>query len=342
MARKPLIPADPYDLLQVNRRATTAVIEAAYRALMQVHHPDHNGSPEMATALNLAHQTLVDPAKRKEYDRKSREADPKVIDGYRILGKLAEGGFGKTYKAEETINGLPVCIKHCTEISPDHDAILIAEGRAMGEWATGHYSIPMYHKTLRLDDGSLALVMGFIAGKTIAQIVEKLGPIEPEHVAWISQRVLHALFFIHVHGVIHGDLKPQNIIIPPDSHNAVLVDFGLSMIKPRAADKAKGYTDLFAPPEQMAGQVLIPESDLYSLGMTMIFALTGGDVRRMMKKEVPHSVPAPMCEFIRDLIHRDPLDRPRVWEKDNLLETIEEMRQKAFGRVHSNFKPLEF
>jgi serine/threonine protein kinase len=339
--RKPIF-ENHYDLLQVSHRASREVIEAAYRALIQRHHPDHNGSTEMAAALNVAHAVLSDPRQRRDYDRERRVVDPKTIDGYRVISKIAEGGFGKTYKGEETLTGLPVCVKHCTEISPDHDAILIEEARAMGSLGCGHYSIPQYHKLVRLDDGSMALVMAFIEGKTISQVVEKLGPLDAEHVAWIAQRVLHALFFLHVHGIIHGDLKPQNIILPPDTHNAVLVDFGLAMIKPRAADKAKGYTDLFAPPEQMAGQVLIPESDIYSLGMTMIFMLTGGDVNRMARKQVPRSVPEPMCDFIRSLTHKEPMDRPRVWEKDDLREEVEQMRQQSFGRIHSNLKPLDF
>ena len=187
----------------------------------------------------------------------------------------------------------------------------------------------------------MALVMSFIEGPTLQQIIEKRKkPIDAENVAWITQRVLHALFYIHSQGVIHGDLKPQNIIVQPNSHNAVLLDFGLSMIKPHRADKSKGYTDHYAPPEQQAGQVLIPESDLYSLGKTMVFALTA-DVNRLAGNEVPLSVPGPMCDFIRELVHKEPLRRPRVWEKENLLETVETMRKAAFGRTHSQFKPLE-
>lgn len=339
MARKPAIPDDYYELLQVSRRANKEVIDAAYRTLIRIHHPDHNGSTEMATALNVAHDTLMDSAKRKSYDKGKRISDPKVIGDYRIVKRIAEGGFGKTYMAEHILVGEPVCIKHCSEISAEHDAVLIEEAKAM--WDLRHYSIPAVRNLVRLDDGSLALVMSFIEGLTLQQVVERRKrPLDPEDVAWITQRVLHALMYIHSQGVIHGDLKPQNIIIQPYSHNAVLVDFGLSMIKPRAADKAKGFTDYYAPPEQMAGQVLIPESDLYSVGMTMIYALTG-DVKRLPGKEVPLSVPTPMCDFIRNLIHKEPLDRPRVWEKDNLLETVEIMRQAAFGRTHSQFKSLD-
>lgn len=338
MARKKAIPADLYELLQVHRRATTDVIEAAFKTLMRVNHPDHGGDLEFAKALNLAHDTLTDRFKRSEYD-KQRMRNPKQVGEYLIDSKIAEGGFGKTYRGHHILVGEPVCIKHCSEISPEHDQVLIEEAKAM--WDLRHYALPAVRSVVRLDDDSLALVMSFIEGLTLQQILEKRKrPLDAEDMAWITQRILHALFYIHSQGVIHGDLKPQNVMIQPASHNVILVDFGLSMIKPRSADKSKGYTDYYAPPEQQAGQVLIPESDLYSLGKTMIFALTG-DVKRVAANEVPLSVPGPMCDFIRMLVHKEPLKRPRVWEKDNLLETVEVMRKQAFGRVHSQFKPLE-
>jgi len=328
-----------YNRLQVHPKAHPDVIKAAHRALMKLHHPDHDANSGTAAAeINEAFEVLSDPDKRHAYDEKGTALKGKVVGSYRILNKIAEGGFGKTYKAEHVDVGTPVCIKHCTEISPENEVILVEEARAM--WDLRHYALPAVRDLLRLDDGSLALVMSYIEGPTISQIVEKHGPIEPEHVAWITQRVLHALYYIHANGVIHGDLKPQNIIIQPNSHNAVLVDFGLAMVKPKANDKAKGFTDLFAPPEQLKGEVLLPESDLFSLGMTMLYAINGGNVKRVAAREVPTTVPDPMCAFVKRLIVREPLSRPRVWEKENLLETIEAVRKESFGRVHSNMKPL--
>jgi serine/threonine protein kinase len=332
---------DHYGLLQVHPRASHEVIQAAYRALIKLHHPDTSETAgETAVALNAAYEVLSDPRRRKDYDRELRveEAGVKVVGDYRVLKQIAEGGFGKTYKGEHILTGGPVCIKHCSEISADNEEILIEEARAM--WDLRHYAIPAVRNLLRLPNGSMALVMSFIEGPTIAQLVEKHGPIDPEHVAWIAQRVLSTLMYIHAHGIIHGDLKPQNIIIQPNTHNAVLVDFGLAMIKPKSNDRAKGYTDLFAPPEQLKGEVLIPESDLFSLGMTMIFALCGGDVKRTQTKQVPATVPDPLCSFILRLIVLEPLSRPRVWAGENLCETIEVVRKQEFGRVHSNMKPL--
>jgi serine/threonine-protein kinase len=180
--------------------------------------------------------------------------------------------------------------------------------------------------------------MSFIPGPTLAQIVEKHGRLDAEHVAWISQRILNVLVYLHVHGVIHGDLKPQNVIVQPDTHTVVLVDFGLSSVKPTRGTKSKGFTDVFAPPEQLSGGTLIPESDIYSLGMTMLHALCGGDLDRVKDLEVPSDVPEPLCRFIKRLVAEDPLARPK--DAGELFAEIQTVREKAFGRSQSGMKPL--
>lgn len=338
MAHKkgPGIPRDHYARLQVDPRAGDEVIDAAYRALMKLHHPDKGGDGEAARALNDAHATLSDTARRADYDRGREAREGTLLGPYRVLAPIAEGGFGKTYKAEHTLADEPVCIKHCTRISPEDDALLIQEAKAM--WDLRHFAIPAIRDLIRLEDGSLALVMSYIPGQTLAQIVEKIGRLEPEHVAWIAQRVLNALMYIHSHGVVHGDLKPQNVIVQSESHQVVLVDFGLSAVKPSRHSTSKGFTPHFAPPEAERGDPLLPESDFYSLGMTMIYALSG-DPEALKRKQVPEEVPEPLCDFIKRLIVRDVLARPR-WETVNLFDEIQEVRRRSFGRGHSEMKPI--
>jgi len=170
---------------------------------------------------------------------------------------------------------------------------------------------------------------------TLEQIVKKAGKLDPENVCWIVERSVNALKYIHYHGVVHGDVKPQNIIIQPESHNIVLVDYGLSIIRPSSGSGAIGYTPYFASPEQERGDTLLPESDFYSLGMTMIYAL-GGDIAT---KRVPSNVPDPVCSLIKNLIKYDVSGRPN-WESEDLVDTIQTVRKKAFGRTNSGMKPI--
>ncbi len=322
-----------YDILEVSPRARSSVIEAAYRTLMKEYHPDKSSNNgKYAESLNNARSVLKDPDKRKEYDRNARSGR-KVIGNYKIIEKIAEGGFGTTYKGEHIITGSPVCIKHAHEISSDDERILIDEARAV--WDLRHYGIPPVRDVLKLEDGSFALVTGYVPGPTLDQIVEKTRGLDPEDLAWIVSRSLNTLKYLHYHGVVHGDIKPKNIIIQPESHAVVLVDYGLSAVRPTKDEENKGYTPYFASPEQEAGGVLLPQSDFYSLGMTMIHSL-GGDVKR---KAVPVDVPDAFAHFIKRCIVREVLSRP-CWNSEDLCEDFENVRKKCFGRSSSGFKKI--
>lgn len=277
-------------------------------------------------------------AKRTAKDRDSTDITGRVIGNYRVLEKIAEGGVGVTYKGEHVSGRKPVCIKHSLKADdPQYQAIWEKETDAI--WDLRHHSIPTVRDLLKLEDGSMAIVMSYIPGETIEKKVERLGRLDPEAVAWITERILNPLRYMHYEGVLHGDLKPQNVIVQEEKHQVVIVDYGLAMIKPGKSDRPLGYTEVFAPPEQMAGRRLLPQSDFYSLGMTMLYML-GGGVEQAQRKEVPEDTPKPLCEFISRLIVRD-IDARPDWKRQNLCEEIQRVRQKAFGRIYSGMKPIK-
>lgn len=323
---------DPYKILEVSNRASPIVIKAAYQALMKKFHPDHDGNEQKAKDLNAAFDILSNPNKKKDYDKNEQNKTGTIIGNYRVLESIAEGGFGQTYKGEHLLTKDVVCIKHCSMVSPAHDSILIEETRAI--WDLRHYALPAMRDLIRLDDGSLALIMSYIPGYTLEHIVDKVGKMDPETVAWITERVLNALLYLHHHGVIHGDIKPQNIIIQPSQHSVVLVDFGLAMVKPSESTKSQGYTPIFSSPEQISGKVLLPASDYYSLGMVMVYALNGN--KRMDTKQVPASVPDPMVDFIYQLTKKEVLARPQ----EDLFDFFVKVRQESFGRARSGMKNI--
>jgi serine/threonine protein kinase len=319
-----------YNVLEVHHKASYDVIKAAYRALVRI----HNGDDKKMVLLNEANEILCNEVKRASYDKKKDAVKKgKVVGNYRILEMIAEGGFGKTYKAEQITTNCPVCIKHANEISAQDEEILLEEAKAI--WDMRHYGIPAMRDVFKIED-SLALVMSYVPGRNLAQIIEVVKRLDPEDVAWITERVLNILLYLHTNGVCHGDVKPQNIIIQEDSHQVVLVDYGLSSIRPSSKTVSKGYTPFFAAPEQMIGGPILPETDFYGLGITMIYAL-GGDIET---KKVPGSVPDPLCEFVKRLIKIEVLSRPN-WEKENLCSTIQDVRMKVFGRRSTNMKPLK-
>jgi serine/threonine protein kinase len=325
---------DYYRLLECDPKASEKVIHAAYRALADLHKNDEGRMKK----LNAAKEVLLDSEKKANYDgRRDKPKEGKVIGEYRILSKIAEGGFGTTYKAEHITTGCPVCIKHALEISAADEEMLLHEARLI--WDLRHWGIPAVRDILRMPDGSLALVMSYVPGPTLAEIRETSkyqDGIDAEHVAWMTERILNILRYLHLNGIVHGDMKPQNVIVQPTDHTVVLVDYGLSLVRPTARDNTKGYTPYFAAPEQIAGKTLLPETDFYGLGMTMIFAL-GGDVDAV---KVPSDTPDAMVAFIKKLIKRDIRSRPN-WDTENLCETIQEVRKRDFGRKVSGMKPLD-
>lgn len=333
---------DHYETLQVNPAARPEVIKAAYRALMGIYHPDKGASGRTAKKLTEAHDVLGTVSKRKQYDRSRESEAGDQIGNYELLDKIAEGGFGATFRARHVVTDMPACVKFCTNVSPDYYDLLVEEAQAV--WDLRHYAMPAVRDLVQQDDGSYALVMSYVEGPTLGQIIEKSGRLDAEHVAWITDRVLNALKYLHYHGVVHGDIKPQNIIIQPKKHMAVLVDFGLSEVRPTSKTEAKGFTALFAPPEQMAGKAIVPESDFYSLGITMLWALSGGDEHAVKRRLVPTDVPDELAGFIKRLIVQDVLSRPRWPEKVNepdLIDDFRDVRLEAFGRERSSMKPIK-
>jgi serine/threonine protein kinase len=325
---------DAYALLHVHPKAAPEVIEAAYKARMMAVHPDRGGSTDIAAKVNGAYEVLSNPAKRKEYDASLRDTKGKMIGPYRVLEKISEGGFATTYKAEHAELGTLSCIKHNLEISPEDAEVLKQEARAV--WDLRHYALPVMRDIIDLPDKSVALVMSYIPGPTLEQLVKKHDKLPPEHVAWVSARVLDAMRYLHYNGVVHGDIKPQNIIVQPDTHTAVLVDYGLAAVRPSSTSAPIGYTPMFAAPEHIDRKPLLPETDLYCLGLTMIYAL-GGDVQ---KRKVPSSTPDPLTDFIRQLLVRDVNDRPH-WGKKDLLEELYKAREQSFGRRRSNMAKID-
>lgn len=318
-----------YQTLNVDPRASAEVIQAAFKALALKYHPDHStGNVELFRQIDEARKVLLSD-KRKDYDREigNALAGKKVIGSWEVVKFLAEGAMGRTYVVRHILTKKLAVLKACMEVSPEHTDIMLNEARAI--WDIRHYAFPAVREVIQLDDGALAIVMTYVPGPTLEQVVKHVGAVPPEHVGWIFERLLAGLNYLHANGVIHGDLKPQNIILQPDSHGAVMIDFGLSMVKPTNRDSNIGFTAHFSPPEQLSTdrKPLIPESDLYALGMTMIYALTGKMAKRTdpALKKLPEDIQA----FLMALTHPDILKRPN-WNTD-LLQTFGAIRTKCFG-----------
>ena len=247
---------------------------------------------------------------------------------YTICSKIGEGGFGTVFQAEHNNLGTKVCIKVNTHPSETDADFLKYEAQLLWQ-LDEHHSIPSVKDFIPINSQRAALVMKFIEGQTLEDIVEKKGPIHPEDACWITERLLGALYYAHSQGIIHTDVKPQNVFVEPQKRDIKLIDFGLATYKPTSTTKPLGYSPRYAAPEIIAGNPPLPETDFYGTGLVMLRAL-GGDVA---KKSFRTDTPPEIVRYCQALIRYDARDRP-TWEKDNPLITLSDIREKVFKRRH--------
>jgi serine/threonine protein kinase len=161
-------------------------------------------------------------------------------DRYRIASLLGQGGMGAVYRAWDRRLNVPVALKEMTS-QPDLDPQTLAQLRQQFQQEAQILARLNHPHLVRVGDffegrDNAYLVMDFVEGESLAEIIKREGALaEPRVVAWAGQ-LLKALAYCHSQGIIHRDVKPQNVIIQPDGQ-AVLVDFGLVKLwNPRRGD----------------------------------------------------------------------------------------------------------
>jgi serine/threonine protein kinase len=204
---------------------------------------------------------------------------------YRIAALLGQGGMGTVYRAWDTRLDKPVAIKELISL-PGLDAATVDDVRAQFRREAVVLARLAHPNLVPVTDyfgesGNDYLVMAYVDGESLAHRIAREGGLpEGQVLAWAHQ-LLDALAYCHRHGVIHRDIKPQNVVITSEE-NAILVDFGLVKLwdsaDPRTRTRLQGMgTPEYAPPEQwgVLGHHTDARSDLYSLGATLYHALTG-------------------------------------------------------------------
>jgi serine/threonine protein kinase len=194
-----------------------------------------------------------------------------------ISDSHGEGGFGRVSKRRDKILDRLVAVKQL-KLLEDEGARERFHREAKALAKMSHPHIPAIYD-VRFADDLMEIYFAFVEGRTLRDII-KQGTVPPPERArrWFTQ-VAAALDHAHACGIIHRDVKPDNIIIAADDVNALLVDFGIAMT---AADVKKltrsGYvigTPAYMSPEQSSGDDLDGRSDLYSLGITLYETLSG-------------------------------------------------------------------
>ncbi|MBN1250059.1 MAG: protein kinase [Anaerolineae bacterium] len=204
---------------------------------------------------------------------------------YRIVRLLGQGGMGSVYRAWDLRLKVPVALKELLP-QPGLDTEMLGGLREQFEQEAGVLARLNHPHLVRVTDffeeqDRAYLVMDFVEGRSLADVIVQDGAQPESKVLGWGRQLLEALDYCHTHGVVHRDIKPQNIIVKPDGA-IVLVDFGLVKLwdpnDPRTRTVMRGMgTPEYAPPEQYGAGTdhTGPASDIYSLGATLYHLLTG-------------------------------------------------------------------
>lgn len=215
----------------------------------------------------------------------------RALDGqYRIEREIGRGGMGIVYLARDLKLDRPVAIKtlpyHLTS-DPVLRERFLREARTAA--ALAHPGIVPIHRADELGE-FVFFVMGFVDGESMAQRVRSRGPYPPAELVPLLIDVASALGYAHARGVVHRDIKAENILLDATGTRAMVTDFGIARLQQAAPLTQTGMvlgTVFYMSPEQVVGDTLDGRSDLYAFGVLAFFALTG---RFPFESETPSAV----------------------------------------------------
>jgi predicted Ser/Thr protein kinase len=202
-----------------------------------------------------------------------------TFGAFREMNLIGRGGMGEVYRAIDATRQMPVAIKLLKEAGePDAEVRRRFRREAQTIARLQHPNIVTLYDVGEQDE-TLYMVMEYVAGHTLAQLLREKGKLSLSETAVILKDVAAALDYAHDMGVIHRDIKPSNIIVEAETGRAALVDFGIAKIVAETnitqSGGLVGTLDYIAP-EQIQGVATVDkEADIYSLGVMVYQMLTG-------------------------------------------------------------------
>jgi serine/threonine protein kinase len=216
--------------------------------------------------------------------------DQTLAGRYRVEALLGSGGMAQVYRGTDMVLSRSVAIKVLSsDYSRDPAFVERFRREARAAARLNHPTVVSVYDT-GSDDGVHFIVMEFVSGRTLAQILAAEGPLLPERAAAISARVAEALSFAHEAGLVHRDVKPGNVMLT-DRGDVKVMDFGIARAASGPGQAITETTSIlgtaaYLSPEQAEGKPVDPRSDIYSLGVVLYELLTG---------QPPFSGPSPVA-----------------------------------------------
>lgn len=262
---------------------------------------------------------------------------------YELEREIGRGGMGIVYLARDARLDRRVAIK---TLPPHLANDTVVRERFLREARTAarlsHPNIVPIHRADEIG-GHVFFVMGFVDGESLAQRIRRLGVVDPREVLRVLTDVASALAYAHGSGVIHRDVKAENILLDAKTGRAMVTDFGIARMAEAAPLTATGQllgTVYYVSPEQVSGERVDARTDIYSLGVVGFLALSGKFpfdaalasavlIAHVTKNAPPiHTVsehiPRPLADIVDRCLAKDPA--ARFQHCDQLIAALADIR----------------
>lgn len=258
---------------------------------------------------------------------------------FELLRLIGSGRASHVFLARELALKRLVAVKVLRpEVGKDETVRARFEREAHSAAGISHPQVPAIHRVGRLESGLPYMVQEFVDGRNLRDRLEATGAAEPNEARRILADVAAALSASHAKGVIHRDVRPGNVMLEQDTGRAFLTDFGLAAVRDTGAPSEARLTQTgeilgdphYASPEQLRGEKVTAQTDVYSLGVLGYEILTlsnpfGSGSRHELftahlrgePRELPWDVKArdpELGEILRRCLHKEPAHRPRAEE----------------------------
>jgi serine/threonine protein kinase len=258
------------------------------------------------------------------------------LGSYELGTVLGRGAMGVVYQATSTSSRTPVAVKTLRpELAADPDLIarFIRERSILCEVV--HPNLVQV-RDLVVEGGSAAIVMDLVPGSDLRRILKERGTVPPAEAAHLVQQLMCALEAVHTGGIVHRDVKPENVLIGSDGMLR-LSDFGIARLTHGPSlTRMSGLigTPEYLAPELADGMTPTPAADIYAVGILFYELLTGftpfsgglpvAVLRRHLDETPPRpeNLPDQLWQLIAAMLHKRPEDRPGTAEVGRVLQSI--------------------
>lgn len=255
-----------------------------------------------------------------------------TLGPYKIIDAVGRGGMGHVFKAEHELLGRIEAIKVLPRSRTSDETIAKFRHEIRTQAQLDHPNLVRVHYADSEGD-TYFLVTEFVPGADLRKLIRRLGPLSYQAAALIGQQVAEGLEHAHRRGLVHRDIKPGNILVTPDAVTKVL-DLGLAWYleadihAAKQGDRLKivGTADYLAPETISNPGCIVPVSDIYAMGCTLYYAVTGkvpfpgGNPAEKMQRhlhetplmpdQLQPNLPQEFVQLIAEMMSKDPQRRP--------------------------------